>query len=325
MEKADRLSMVIFDKTGTLTQGCPQVTDSLSLIEPQIFWQWLASAEVTSNHPLSRAIAAHAAEENIALVLVNDAQVIPGEGICAEIDGNLIRVGRGQWLEQLGIELPGLVRSQINTWAIAGKTVVVAARGASCIGCLAIEDPVRPDAVAGVEKLRGMGLAVGMMSGDRPETALVVARKVGIPASQVWAEVRPEEKAQRITQLESQGQHIAMIGDGINDAPALAAATLAIALGSGTDVAMASADVVLVRPQLTQVGTAIKLCRATYGKIRQNLVWAFIYNCLGLPLAAGCFADQLGWELNPAIAGLAMALSSVSVVLNSLVLRYQRF
>jgi Cu2+-exporting ATPase len=325
LAKAERLSLVVFDKTGTLTQGCPQVTDSLALISPPTFWQWLASVEAAAKHPLGRAIATYAGEQGITVVPLAAAEVIPGEGISAQVNGTLIRIGRQQWLEHLGVEVPAAVRSPIDAWSRDGKTVVVAAQELTCIGCLAIEDPLRPDAGTAIATLQRMGLAVWMLSGDHHNTATAIAERVGIPASQVLAEVRPEGKAQHISQLESQGHHVAMVGDGINDAPALAAATLGIALGSGTDVAMASADVVLVRPQLAHISSAINLCRTTYGKIRQNLVWAFVYNCLGIPLAAGLFAHQLQWELNPAIAGLAMALSSVSVVLNSLALRYQRF
>ncbi len=320
---AHQLATVVFDKTGTLTAGCPAVTDIWTpTSSPLALLRLAAAAEQYSEHPLARAVVQKAKAEGIALPPAQSFQVRVGEGVEAWVEGQQVRVGRLSWLQQMGIPCPPASGEQAQAWESEGKTVIGVAQGGSLLGLLAIADPLKPTSAAAVQQLQQMGLEVVMLTGDNSTTAQAIARQVGI--RRVIAQVRPEQKAALIRQLRRPQRRVAMVGDGINDAPALAEADVGIAIGTGTDVAMATSDITLVSGDLRGVVAAIQLSRATLANIRQNLFFAFIYNILGIPIAAGALYPFTGWLLNPMLAGAAMALSSVSVVANALRLRHFR-
>ncbi len=320
---AHQLATVVFDKTGTLTAGCPAVTDIWTpTSSPLALLRLAAAAEQYSEHPLGRAVVQKAKAEGIALPPAQSFQVRVGEGVEAWVEGQQVRVGRLSWLQQMGIPCPPASGEQAQAWESEGKTVIGVAQGGSLLGLLAIADPLKPTSAAAVQQLQQMGLEVVMLTGDNSTTAQAIARQVGI--RRVIAQVRPEQKAALIRQLRRPQRRVAMVGDGINDAPALAEADVGIAIGTGTDVAMATSDITLVSGDLRGVVAAIQLSRATLANIRQNLFFAFIYNILGIPIAAGALYPFTGWLLNPMLAGAAMAFSSVSVVANALRLRHFR-
>jgi len=320
---AHQLATLVFDKTGTLTAGCPAVTDIWTpTSSPLALLRLAAAAEQYSEHPLGRAVVQKAKAEGIALPPAQSFQVRVGEGVEAWVEGQQVRVGRLSWLQQMGIPCPPASWEQAQAWESEGKTVIGVAQGGSLLGLLAIADPLKPTSAAAVQQLQQMGLEVVMLTGDNSTTAQAIARQVGI--RRVIAQVRPEQKAALIRQLRRPQRRVAMVGDGINDAPALAEADVGIAIGTGTDVAMATSDITLVSGDLRGVVAAIQLSRATLANIRQNLFFAFIYNILGIPIAAGALYPFTGWLLNPMLAGAAMALSSVSVVANALRLRHFR-
>lgn len=320
---AHQLATVVFDKTGTLTAGCPAVTDIWTpTSSPLALLRLAAAAEQYSEHPLGRAVVQKAKAEGIALPPAQSFQVRVGEGVEAWVEGQQVRVGRLSWLQQMGIPCPPASGEQAQAWESEGKTAIGVAQGGSLLGLLAIADPLKPTSAAAVQQLQQMGLEVVMLTGDNSTTAQAIARQVGI--RRVIAQVRPEQKAALIRQLRRPQRRVAMVGDGINDAPALAEADVGIAIGTGTDVAMATSDITLVSGDLRGVVAAIQLSRATLANIRQNLFFAFIYNILGIPIAAGALYPFTGWLLNPMLAGAAMALSSVSVVANALRLRHFR-
>ncbi len=320
---AHQLATVVFDKTGTLTAGCPAVTDIWTpTSSPLALLRLAAAAEQYSEHPLGRAVVQKAKAEGIALPPAQSFQVRVGEGVEAWVEGQQVRVGRLSWLQQMGIPCPPASGEQAQAWESEGKTAIGVAQGGSLLGLLAIADPLKPTSAAAVQQLQQMGLEVVMLTGDNSTTAQAIARQVGI--QRVIAQVRPEQKAALIRQLRRPQRRVAMVGDGINDAPALAEADVGIAIGTGTDVAMATSDITLVSGDLRGVVAAIQLSRATLANIRQNLFFAFIYNILGIPIAAGALYPFTGWLLNPMLAGAAMALSSVSVVANALRLRHFR-
>ena len=235
--------------------------------------------------------------------------------------GERVLLGNCQWLTGQGISPSETAQAQAQALATAGKTVVYVAVGDKLAGLIAVMDTLRPEASTAVDRLRQMGLRVMLLTGDRPEAAKAIADNLGLNCNDILAGVSPKGKAAAIQQLQAQNHHVAMVGDGINDAPALAQANVGISLQAGTDVAMETADIVLMRTQLTDVVVAIELSRATFNKIRQNLFWAFAYNVCGIPIAAGVLLPISGFVLNPAAAGALMAFSSVSVVTNSLLLR----
>jgi Cu+-exporting ATPase len=243
-------------------------------------------------------------------------------GIEAALDGRKILAGDERLLTEQGIELPAALAGELATHRAAGQTPLLVAYGNEYLGALLIADPLAPHSAQGVVELKSLGLHLVLLSGDKEATAQAIAQAAGI--AEVIAEVKPDEKQREVSRLRGAGQVVAMVGDGINDAPALAAADLGIAIGSGADVAIESADVVLVRPDLQGVATTIRLSRATLRTIRQNLAWAFVYNLLLLPLAAGVLIPLLGISFPPVLAAAAMAASSVSVVANSLLLRLKR-
>ncbi len=320
LERAYRLTTVVFDKTGTLTQGTPQVTD----VQVWESWDasqvlaWAAALEEKSEHPLAEAITRAAALQELDLPLVDDFQAVPGLGVEAHIQGREVILGNLAFLTRKQISTEELL-SQQNRLAREGKTAIFLAVGGKPIGAIAAADTLKPQALETVAALKHMGLRILLLSGDNRQTAAAVARSIGI--EEVLAEVLPGEKAQKVAELQENGEVVAMVGDGINDAPALAQADVGIALGTGADVALEAADLTLIRDDLTLIPQAIKLSRQMMRIIRQNLFWAFCYNVVALPVAAGLFYPLWGWTLNPALAALAMAMSSVSVVTNSLRLR----
>ena len=320
LEAAGKIDTVVLDKTGTLTQGEPALTDVLprnGVPESELL-RLAAAAEADSEHPIGRAIVRGARARSIAVPRAAAFHSITGGGVRAEVEGRSVLVGTAEMLAQAGVSL-GPDEVEATTLAAQGRTPLYAAIDGQLAGVLAVADTVRPEAAETVTALRRLGLRVLMLTGDRPETARAVARAVGI--EEVRARVRPDGKAAVVRELQDQGATVVMAGDGINDAPALAQADLGIAMGAGTDIAMAAGDVTLVRSDLRGVLTAIRLSRRTVRTIKQNLTWAFSYNVLLIPVAAGALFPVLGVQLDPMLAACAMALESLSVVGNSLRLR----
>lgn len=320
LERVQQLNTVVFDKTGTLTIGQPQVTECIPLTEvtAQQLLQIAASIESGSNHPLAKAIVTAAQLENLALLETTDFVTVIGQGMSAMVAGEQVYLGNQEWLLNNGIKINQQQESQAQSLAQSGKTVIYLANAGILQGLIAIEDSLRPDAAATVKQLQSLNLDTVLLTGDRSEVAQAIAQKLQI--TQVFAEVKPDAKAQIIQSLQ-QGQIVAMIGDGINDAPALAQADVGISLQGGTDVAIATADIVLMQNQLQDVIKSIELSRATVHKIKQNLVWALAYNVLAIPIAAGVLLPKYGVLLSPVWAAAAMASSSLIVVTNSLLLK----
>ena len=322
LETVHRVKTIIFDKTGTLTQGKPEVTDvaaSDGFKEEQVL-SWAASVEKGSEHPLGEAIVHAAKEKGMQLSAVEAFEAIPGQGVKARIDGQQLLLGNLRLMEENGVQVDGL-RDRAERLAGEGKTPMIVALDGRAAGVVAVADTLKPNTREAVEALHRMGLEVIMITGDNERTAKAVASQVGI--DRVLAEVLPWEKSQQVKKLQEEGKVVAMVGDGINDAPALAQADVGIAIGTGTDVAMESSDITLITGDLRAVIAAIQLSKRTIRTIKQNLFWAFIYNILGIPIAAGILYPFWGILLNPMIASAAMAMSSVSVVSNSL--RLKRF
>ena len=321
LEAAGKIDTIVLDKTGTLTLGRPVVTDRFVLPggpDRSRLLQLVAGAEAMSEHPLAGAVLEAARERGIELPEATGFQARPGYGLTANVDGHLVVAGTGRLLREEGIDTAELEPEARRLEAL-GRTVIQVAVDRSPAGLVAVADPPRQEAKATVRRLRELGLRLVMLTGDNHATAAAVAARIGI--DEVVAQVLPGEKHRTIRKLQQEGRKVAMVGDGINDAPALAQADLGIAIGTGTDVAMAASDITLVRPDLSGIVTALQLSRRTLRTIRQNLVWAFGYNVLGIPVAAGLLYPWTGWLLSPVIASAAMAASSVSVVSNSLRLR----
>jgi Cu+-exporting ATPase len=312
LEGAQKIETLIVDKTGTLTHGRPVVTDYESGEWSEVeFFQLLGSVEDASEHPLARALVARAQAADVDLVEVDNFQAIPGKGVSASADGKSVKIGKPKWMAELGIELSEY-QSDIEKNEGQGKTVMMMAVENEITGWVAVADTVKETSLEAVKRLKAMGIEVVMLTGDNERTAKAIAAQVGI--RQVIAEVLPEHKAEAVMKYQKTGKIVGMVGDGINDAPALAQADLGFAMGTGTDIAMEASDITLMRGDLRNIPLAIGLSRTTMKVIKQNLFWAFFYNTAGIPLAA------LGF-LNPMLAGAAMALSSVSVVSNSLRLK----
>ncbi|PSB06728.1 heavy metal translocating P-type ATPase, partial [Pleurocapsa sp. CCALA 161] len=320
LERVQQLNTVVFDKTGTLTIGQPQVTECIPVSEltAQQLLQIAASIESGSNHPLARAIRTAAQLQDLALLDTSDFVTVIGQGMSGMVAGQPAYLGNRQWLLNHGIEINQQQEDQALSLAKSGKTVIYLAYQGILQGLIAIEDSLRPDAVATVQQLQSLNLNTVLLTGDRPEVAQAIAHKLKI--TQVFSEVKPEKKAQLIQSLQQDNQIVAMVGDGINDAPALAQADVGISLQGGTDVAIATADIVLMQNQLQDVIKALELSHATVNKIKQNLVWASAYNVLAIPIAAGVLLPQYGVLLSPVLAAVAMASSSLIVVTNSLLL-----
>ncbi len=318
LERAHRITTVVLDKTGTLTEGHPAVTDIVvaSGDEASVL-QLAAAVQSASEHPLARAVLAKAEAENIKAGEIEDFESITGKGVAATMDGRAIVLGNRALMADTGVSTLDY-EDRAAALEYEGRTVMWLGEGgadARLLGIIAVADPIKPSAAPAVERLHAMGIQTVMLTGDNERTARVVARKVGV--DQVIAGVLPGDKAAEIKKLQAAGRVVAMVGDGINDAPALAAADIGMAMGTGTDVAMQTAGITLMRGDPALIADAIDVSRASYNKIRQNLFWAFIYNVIGIPLAAFGL-------LSPVIAGAAMAFSSVSVVTNSLFLKRWR-
>ncbi len=321
LEKVHKLNTIVFDKTGTLTSGKPTVTDCILLETGEDNLLKLAAAvESGTYHPLATAIQTAAKEQQLTLPTAVDFHTEPGLGVSAVVEGKIVFLGNSEWLNWQGITINQTTQDKARELASVGKTVVYLAYDNKIAGLIAVADTLRPEAKTTVLQLRSLGLRVMILSGDRIEAVSTIATELGIDTKDVVAGVPPAKKAQTIQMLQ-QSSKVAMVGDGINDAPALSQADVGIALHSGTHVAMETASIVLMRDCLTDVVESIKLSRATFNKIRQNLFWAFAYNTIGIPLAAGILYPLLGFVLNPAGAAALMAFSSVSVVTNSLLLR----
>jgi Cu+-exporting ATPase len=314
LEQAEQIRTLIVDKTGTLTEGKPALTDVVPLAqtEERELVALAASLEQGSEHPLAKAILDRARDQGIPLGRLADFEAVAGGGVTGEVDGVPLALGSPAFIAGRGIEVPA---AAIDALSAQGKTVVVLARGREALGALAIADRLRETSRTSVARLKAMGLEVVMLTGDNRATAAAIAREAGV--DRFVAEVLPQRKADEVHRLKAAGRAVGMVGDGINDAPALAAADVSFAIGAGSDVAIEAADVTLMRSDLAGVADAVSLSRATLRKIRQNLFFAFVYNVLGIPLAAAGL-------LNPVIAGAAMALSSVSVVTSSLLLKRWR-
>ncbi|NJR68676.1 MAG: copper-translocating P-type ATPase [Synechococcales cyanobacterium CRU_2_2] len=346
LEQMHRIDTIVLDKTGTLTTGIPQVSDTVvfpsalssgfesapelasTSVPPSVspatleLLRLAASLEAGTRHPLGLAIQQAAQNAQLTLLPTETSLTCPGLGIRAQVAGQLASLGNRAWIQDQGVEISFAAETQAEHLAAEGKTVVYVAQGSLLLGLIALTDTLRPDAAATVAGLRSRGITVQVLTGDRPAAAQHIAQQLQLPIDYVWAEVRPEAKAAAIAKFQAEGHQVAMVGDGINDAPALAQADIGIALRSGTEVAIETAQVVLMGDRLSDVLTALDLGTATLGKIRQNLGWAFAYNLITIPLAAGVLLPVSGLALSPALAGALMAFSSVMVVSNSLLLRW---
>ncbi len=319
LELAHKIQTIVLDKTGTVTEGKPTVTDlwATSKDDDELL-KLVAAIERNSEHPLAEAVVEYAKQKKIEIPEIIDFQAIAGSGVQGKVGNSLVQVGTRLWMDELNIDTNALHQYQ-DAWEIGGKTVVLIAVDNVARGLIGIADKVKASSQSAVSALQRMKIEVVMMTGDNQATAEAIAREVGI--KRVFAQVRPDQKAAKIQELQSEGKIVAMVGDGINDAPALAQANVGIAIGTGTDVAIAASDITLISGDLQGIVTAIQLSHATIRNIQQNLFFAFIYNVLGIPIAAGILFPFFGWLLSPIIAGGAMAFSSVSVVTNALRLR----
>ncbi|MBD2041557.1 heavy metal translocating P-type ATPase [Microcoleus sp. FACHB-672] len=323
LELAHTIQTIVLDKTGTLTQGKPTVTDFVTVSgtanqnELKIL-RLAASVERNSEHPIAEAVVRYAKSQEVQLTSVENFEAIAGSGVQGIVSGRFVQIGTQRWMEELGIKTKSLEQHQV-IWEASGTTVIWIAVDEEIEGIMAIADALKPSSPGVVRALQRLGLEVVMLTGDNQQTAETIAGEVGI--KRVFAQVRPDQKAAQIQAIQREGKIVAMVGDGINDAPALAQADVGIAIGTGTDVAIAASDITLISGDLQGIVTAIELSHATIQNIRQNLFFAFIYNVAGIPIAAGVLFPVFGWLLNPIIAGAAMAFSSVSVITNALRLR----
>lgn len=321
LETAHSVNVVVMDKTGTITQGKPVVTDLAcqSGVTEDYLLQIAASLEKLSEHPLARAIVAEAEKRNTQFLPVEQFEQIPGQGIKGSIQGLACLAGNQKLLNAEGIHDEALEQLQ-DQMADQGKTPLFFAAAGKLIGMVAVADVVKPSSKQAIADLQTMGIEVVMLTGDHKKTAEAIRKQVGV--DRVVAEVLPQDKEREVRSLQASGKKVAMVGDGINDAPALARADVSIAIGAGTDVAMESADIVLMRNDLLDVTGAIELSKATIRNIKENLFWAFFYNIIGIPIAAGCWYTAFHLKMNPMVAALAMSFSSVFVVSNALRLRF---
>jgi Cu+-exporting ATPase len=323
LETAQKVTAVVFDKTGTLTLGKPKVTDVTALDgrSEEYVLGYAASIEHSSEHPLAGAIVEHVKQRKIKLTQVTDFMAIPGLGVSGKVGNEKVLLGNRSLLEKEKIDLSNL-EERISALEKEGKTVMLLSIGRKPAGIIAVADILKESSKKAVAELKDLGIEVYMITGDNRRTGEAIAKTVGI--ENVFSEVLPEDKAKHIKTLQKDGKIVAMVGDGINDAPALAQSDVGIAMSSGTDVAIESGGIVLMKNDPQGVVKAIRLSRQTMAKIKQNMFWALIYNALGIPVAAGVLYPYTGWLLSPIIAGGAMAFSSVSVVTNSLTLRYKK-
>jgi len=324
LETAHKLNTIVLDKTGTLTKGKPSVTDFVTTFgtanqnELKLL-RLVGLVEQQSEHPLAEAVVDYAKSQGVDLKgTVQEFNAISGSGVEAMVSDRQVRIGTARWLNELEIETDQFAE-KASQWEADGKTVIWVAVDDTLEGMIGLADTLKPSSADAVKALRKLGLEVVMITGDNEKTASAIAQQVGIP--RVMSQVRPEQKADHIVSLQQEGKTVAMVGDGINDAPALAQADIGLAIGTGTDIAITTSDITLISGDLAGIVTAIQLSRATMNNIRQNLFFAFIYNVAGIPIAAGILYPLFGWLLNPIIAGAAMAFSSVSVLSNALRLR----
>ena len=320
LELLHKVQTVVLDKTGTVTMGQPRVTDILcapGVTEEELLCV-AASAEKPSEHPLAHAIVEESQARHIPLCPVSDFRSVPGGGIRTTLSGEAVLAGNAGYLAQNGVSLAAM-EADAHRLAEGGKTPLFFAESGRLLGCVAVADVVKPDSAKAIAALRRMGRRVVLLTGDNQRTANAIARQIGV--DQVIAQVLPQDKAKCVAQLQQQGQRVAMVGDGVNDAPALAQADVGLAIGAGTDIAIESADVVLMKSSLLDIPAAMDLSRAVLRNIKQNLFWAFFYNSIGIPVAAGVLYPALHLTLNPMLAAAAMSLSSVCVVSNALRLR----
>ncbi len=321
LETLHAITTVVLDKTGTITEGTPRVTDVIVVgdtTEEELLCI-AASLEAPSEHPLAEAITTEAKNRNIPLCPVKKFEAIPGRGVTGQMDGEVFFAGNRELMEAAGLSL-GELEASASALADQGKTPLYFGQEGRLLGLIAVADVAKATSREAIAAMQGMGIQVVMLTGDNQRTANAIAAQMGV--DRVVAQVLPQDKARVVEQLQSEGRKVAMVGDGINDAPALARADVGIAIGAGTDVAIESADVVLMKSDLKDAVTAVQLSRATLRNIKQNLFWAFFYNAIGIPLAAGVFYPILGWQLNPMFGAAAMSLSSVCVVSNALRLRF---
>ena len=320
LEEANHVNMVVFDKTGTITNGTPVVTDVVTAdsTDADALIRLAASLEVASEHPLGEAIVAKAKEQGAAFDEVTNFEAIPGFGIKGHVGETLVFLGNEKWMRENGL-VDEAMNEKANRFAEQGKTPLYIGYNDAVQGLIVVADTVKESSARAIQTLHEMGIQVAMMTGDHERTAQAIAAEVGI--DRVFSEVLPQDKANYVSKLQEEGYIVAMVGDGINDAPALAQAQVGIAIGTGTDVAIESADAVLMKSDLMDVPAMLKLSRATIRNIKENLFWAFAYNVIGIPFAMGVLHLFGGPLLNPMIAGAAMSFSSVSVVLNALRLK----
>lgn len=333
LETAARLDTVVLDKTGTLTIGRPLLQavapspgwkqDAGAEVRETLLLQWAASLEQQTQHPLAHALIQAAQERGIPLLPVQDSRTEAGLGVQGIVAGEKFTLGRPDWLEQQGLTTDPSLRECLREWEQAGQAVMALADTTRILGLLTVADPLRQDATVTMARLQAMGLELRLLSGDRRAAVEHLAYRVGLGSRDVIADTRPQGKGQVIEQLRAQGRCVAMVGDGINDALALACADLGIAVGTGTQIAQDTADLVVMGEGLAGLADALLLARTTMAKVRQNLFWAFAYNSLALPLAMGLLLPSLGWVLLPPLAAFLMAVSSISVVTNALLLSWQ--
>lgn len=323
LETAHKINAIVFDKTGTITVGKPSVTDVIPLgnFSENDVLMFSASIEKNSEHPLADAILNYAKEKKITFAETENFKAVPGHGVSGVVAGKFLLFGNRKLMKEYNIDLSS-IENKINSLEDDGKTVVILSVDSVLAGIIAIADTIRGSAEETIKELKKLKVETYLITGDNKRTASAVGKKVGI--QNIFSEVLPEDKANYILKLQNEGKKVAMVGDGINDAPALAQADVGIVMASGTDVAMETGGIVLMKNEPLDVVKAIKLSKFTMGKIKQNMFWALIYNIVGIPIAAGVFYSTTGWLLSPIIAGGAMALSSVSVVTNSLLLKYKK-
>ena len=313
--------MVALDKTGTITMGKPVVTDSISIgAELSDHLEIAYALEKKSEHPIAFAIVNFCETQSVKKLQVEDFKVLSGNGVCGLIDGKNAMVGSLSFVAEY-MEVSLELKTQCDSICAFGKTPVVVAYDEKIIGIIAVADVVREDSVLAISKLKSMGIHTVMLTGDNEITATSIGKLSGV--DEIIAGIKPDEKAMKVRELMSRGK-VVMVGDGINDAPALTTADVGIAIGSGTDIAIDSADVVLMKNSLVDVAEAIHISRKTLKNIKENLFWAFIYNIIGIPLAAGVWYYAFGWELSPMFGATAMSLSSFCVVMNALRLNLMR-
>jgi len=318
LELAHQAQVLVFDKTGTITQGKPQLSSSYTYAQTNHALQILASLEAKSEHPLGQAILDAAKEEHIDLLEMENFSSLTGRGLTARYGGKVYLAGNQKLMEEEGVNIQ-LAKAELEDLTQDGQTPIFLAEDGKLMALFGVADRIKEDSLEMVASLEKMGKKVIMLTGDNERTAQAIAKKAGI--QRVVSQVLPQEKSRVIQDLQAEGKSVIMVGDGINDAPALATADMGIAMGSGTDIAMESADIVVMKPQLMDVVRALEISRYTIKTIKENLFWAFIYNVLAIPVAMGLLYLFGGPLLNPMLAGLAMSFSSVSVVLNALRLK----